>query len=226
MTTDLIRGVRFAIATMLLFGGFYPLLVWGVAQTAFRHQAQGSLVTRADGIVIGSALIAQAFTGDGYFHPRPSGADYNAASTGGTNFGTTNPDHLAAVRERVASVRTREALPSGAVPADLVTASGAGLDPHLSPAAIDVQVARVATSRGVGSDAVRRIVVAHTESPTLGFLGQPRINVLLLNLALDAALPVAGVGPRSAFDLCSGRPEQCRGTENGPSRSAGDSPND
>jgi K+-transporting ATPase ATPase C chain len=199
MTTDLIRGVRFAIVTMLLFGGAYPLVVWGLAQTAFRQQAQGSLVTRADGTVIGSTLIAQAFTGDGYFHPRPSGVDYNAASTGGTNFGPTNPDHLAAVRERVAAVRTREALPSGAVPADLVTASGAGLDPHLSPAAIDVQVARVAAARGASVDAVRRIVAAHTESPSLGFLGQARVNVLLLNLALDAEFPSRLSGPFGPF---------------------------
>lgn len=186
MTTDLIRGVRFAIVTMLLFGGAYPLVIWGVAQTAFRHQAQGSLVTRADGSVVGSTLIAQAFTGDRYFSARPSGVDYNAASTGGTNSGPTNPDHLAAVRDRVAAVRTREALPIGVIPADLVTASGAGLDPHLSPAAIDVQVARVAAARGVPVDAVRRIVAAHIVPPTFGILGQQRVNVLLLNVALDA----------------------------------------
>lgn len=186
MIADLIRGVRFAIATMLLFGGVYPLVVWGVAQTAFRHQAHGSLVTRTDGTLVGSALIAQAFTSDGYFHPRPSAVDYNAASTGGSNLGPTNPDHLAVVRERVAAVRTREALPSGAIPADLVTASGAGLDPHLSPAAIDVQVARVAAARAASVGDVRRIVAAHTEPPTLGLLGQRRVNVLRLNLALDA----------------------------------------
>lgn len=218
MTMDLVRGVRFAIVTMLLFGGAYPLLVWGVAQAVFRSQAQGSLVTRPDGTVIGSTLIAQAFTGDGYFHPRPSGVGYNAASTGGTNLGPTNPDHLAAVGERVAAVRTREALPSGAVPADLVTASGAGLDPHLSPAAIDVQVGRVATARGASVDAVRRLIAAHTEPPTLGILGQPRINVLRLNMALDAEF-----GPRSAVDMCSGRPEPCRRTERGLYLPAGDS---
>ena len=155
MTMDLIRGVRFAIVTMLLFGGAYPFAVWGLAQTAFRHQAQGSLITRADGSIVGSTLIAQPFEGDAYVHPRPSGVDYNAASTGGTNFGPTNPDHLKAVGERVAAVRQREALPSGAIPADLVTASGAGLDPHLSPAAVDVQVARVARVRGASVDAVR-----------------------------------------------------------------------
>jgi K+-transporting ATPase ATPase C chain len=189
MTTELIRGVRFAIVTMLLFGGAYPALVWTVAQTAFRHQAQGSLLTRTDGVIVGSALIAQAFDGDPYVHPRPSGVDYNAAAAGGTNYGPTNPDHLKAIRERVVAVRQRETLPSAPVPADLVTASGAGLDPHLSPAAVDVQVARVARVRGATVDAVRRIVAAHIESPTLGVLGRPRVNVLRLNLALDAAFP-------------------------------------
>ena len=189
MTMDLIRGVRFAIVTMVLFGGAYPLAIWGLAQTTFRHQAQGSLITRADGSIVGSTLIAQAFEGDGYVHPRPSGVDYNAASTGGTNYGPTNPDHLKAVRERVAAVRQREALPIAPVPADLVTASGAGLDPHLSPAAVDVQVARVARVRGTTVDEVRRLVAAHTESPTLGVLGRTRVNVLQLNLALDAELP-------------------------------------
>ncbi len=200
MTTDLIRGVRFAMVTMLLFGGAYPLVVWGLAQTAFRHQAEGSLITRADGTIVGSALVAQAFSGARYFQARPSGVDYNAAATGGTNFGPTNPDHLAAVRDRVAAVRTREGLPSGAIPADLVTASGAGLDPHLSPAAIDVQVARVAAARGVGVDAVHRFVAARIEPPTLGLLGRRRLNVLLLNLALDAEFPLRLSGVAASRD--------------------------
>ncbi|AMY09842.1 Potassium-transporting ATPase C chain [Luteitalea pratensis] len=189
MTMDLVRGVRFAMATMLLFGGAYPFAVWGLAQTAFRHQAQGSLVMRADGSIIGSTLIAQPFEGEAYVHPRPSAVDYNAASTGGTNFGPTNPDHLKAVGDRVAAVRQREMFTSGAIPADLVTASGAGLDPHLSPAAVDVQVARVARARGVSVDVVRQIVAAHTEPPTFGVLGRSRVNVLQLNLALDADVP-------------------------------------
>ena len=189
MTTDLIRGVRFAIATILLFGGAYPLVVWGVAQVAFPHQAQGSLITRADGVISGSELVAQPFATDAFFHARPSAVDYNAASTGGSNLGPTNPDHLAAARDRIAAVRKREALHGGTIPADLVTASGAGLDPHLSPAAISAQVPRVATARGITTDAVTRLVAAHTEQPTLGVLGRPRVNVLLLNLALDAAFP-------------------------------------
>jgi K+-transporting ATPase ATPase C chain len=189
MTAELIRGVRFAIVTMLLFGGAYPALVWAVAQTAFRDQAQGSLVTRADGVVIGSALIAQAFDGDPYVHPRPSGVEYDDDATGGSNYGPTNPDHLRAVRDRVAAVRRRDGLASGPVPADLVTTSGSGLDPHLSPAAVDLQVARIARVRGRSADAVRRIVAAHTEPPAFGIVGRPRVNVLQLNLALDAALP-------------------------------------
>ncbi|BCS32220.1 potassium-transporting ATPase KdpC subunit [Luteitalea sp. TBR-22] len=195
MTADLMRGVRFAIVTMLLFGGAYPLVVWGFAQTAFRHQAQGSLVTLADGRLVGSALIAQAFTGDGYFRPRPSAVDYDAAASGGSNLGPVNPDHLAAVRARVAAVRTREALQRGAVPADLVTASGAGLDPHLSPTAIDVQVARVAAARHADVADVRRLVEASTEPPTFGVLGQWRVNVLRLNLALDAEYPTPRKDP-------------------------------
>jgi K+-transporting ATPase ATPase C chain len=140
--------------------------------------------------------VAQPFTTDAFFHPRPSAVDYNAASTGGSNLGPTNPDHLAAVRERVAAVRAREALPGGTIPADLVTASGAGLDPHLSPEAIEVQVRRVAAARGVPIDRVRQFVAAHTETPTLGFLGRPRVNVLQLNLALDAETPRKAVATR------------------------------
>jgi K+-transporting ATPase ATPase C chain len=216
MIGDLIRGVRFAIITMALFGGAYPLVVWGVAQTLFRDQAQGSLVARQDGSIMGSTLIAQSFDGDAYVHSRPSGVDYNAASTGGTNYGATNPDHLKAVGERIAAVRAREALASGSVPADLVTAGGAGLDPHLSPAAVDVQVARVARVRGTSVDAVRRLVAAHTESPTLGVLGRPRVNVLQLNLALDAEFPIR-VSSASGRGLCS---------MSGPYRAAGEPTND
>ena len=159
MTMDLIRGVRFAIVTMVLFGGAYPFAIWGLAQMAFPYQAQGSLVL----------------------------GGYSINANG--NFGPTNPDHLKAVRERVAAARKREAVASGVLPADLVTASGAGLDPHLSPAAVDVQVARIARVRGAAVDAVRQIVAAHIEPPTLGVLGRARVNVLQLNLALDAEFP-------------------------------------
>ncbi|MGV3519817.1 potassium-transporting ATPase subunit KdpC [Luteitalea sp.] len=189
MTADLIRGVRFALVTMLLFGGAYPLVVWSLARTVLPHQAEGSLIRNADGEVIGSPLVAQPFTDEAYFAPRPSGVDYDSAATGGTNVGPTNADHLAAVRERVAAVRARNGHAAGAIPADLVTASGAGLDPHLSPAAIALQVARVAAARGETTEAIDRVVAAHTEAPTFGVLGRPRVNVLRLNLALDAAFP-------------------------------------
>lgn len=200
MTTELVRGVRFAIATMLLLGGAYPLVVWGVAQTAFRHQAEGSLITRADGSIAGSALVAQPFATDAFFHARPSAVNHDAAATGGSNLGPTNPDHLAAVRERVAAVRTRESLHGGTIPADLVTASGAGLDPHLSPEAIEVQVPRVAAARGAPPDRVRQLVAARIETPTLGVLGRSRVNVLQLNLALDAEFPRPGRGTPTGLE--------------------------
>jgi K+-transporting ATPase ATPase C chain len=189
MTAGLIRGVRFAIVTMLLFGGAYPLAVWSLAWTVLPDQAEGSLLRSADGVVIGSALVAQPFTEEAYFASRPSGVDYDAAATGGTNVGPTNADHHAAVRERVAMVRARNGHAAGAIPADLVTASGAGLDPHLSPAAIALQVARVAAARGETTEAIGRVVATHTEATTFGVLGRPRVNVLRLNLALDAAFP-------------------------------------
>jgi len=143
------------------------------------------LIRRADGTVVGSRLIAQKFTKPEYFRARPSGVDYNAASTGGTNYGPSNPDHLAAVRERLDAVTQQEGVTAAQVPSEMVTASGAGMDPHIPPAAADLQVARVAAARGVTPDRVRALVAAHTEAPTFGFLGRARVNVLELNLALD-----------------------------------------
>jgi K+-transporting ATPase ATPase C chain len=189
MIRELVCGARFAAITMVVLGGAYPFAVWAVGQAVFSQQAQGSLLRRGDGGVLGSALVAQAFAGDTYFQPRPSAVDYNAASTGGTNDGPTNPDHLQTVKERVAAVRERERIHDQRVPADLVTASGAGLDPHLSPEAIAFQARRVAAARGVTKDSIMRIVDAHTERPTLGLLGRARVNVLRLNLALDASVP-------------------------------------
>jgi K+-transporting ATPase ATPase C chain len=188
MLTELITGVRFTLFTMLLLGGAYHAALWGLGQVAFPSQTEGSLVRRADGTVIGSRLIAQRFTRDEYFHPRPSAADYNAASTGGSNYGPSNPDHLAAVRERVDAVVAREGTSAGRVPSEMVTASGAGMDPHIPPAAAELQAARVARARGVPIERVRALVDAQTEPPTFGFLGRARINVFELNLALDADL--------------------------------------
>jgi K+-transporting ATPase ATPase C chain len=134
---------------------------------------------------VGSRLIAQKFTRPEYFQPRPSGVDYNAASTGGTNYGPSNPDHLKAVQERLDAVVTQEAVNASQVPSEMVTASGGGMDPHIPPAAAELQAGRVASSRKADVGRVRELIATHTEPPTFGFLGRVRVNVLELNLALD-----------------------------------------
>jgi K+-transporting ATPase ATPase C chain len=187
MGSELKRGALYTVVTMVLFGGAYHLLMWGIGRTVFPRQAEGSLIRRADGTVVGSSLIAQKFVRPGYFHPRPSGVDYNAASTGGTNYGPSNPDHLEAVRERLGAVAAEEGVSAGDVPSEMVTASGAGLDPHIPPSAAEIQVARVARARNVDPARVRDLMRSHTEPPLLGVLGRARVNVLELNLALDAA---------------------------------------
>jgi K+-transporting ATPase ATPase C chain len=179
------QAVLFTIVTMVLFGGGYHVLLWGVGRLAFPAQAEGSLIRRADGTVVGSRLIAQKFSKPEYFQARPSGVDYNAASTGGTNYGPSNPDHLNAVQERLDAVVKQEGVTPAQVPSEMVTASGAGLDPHIPPAAAELQAARVASARGIPIERVRELIREHTESPTFGFLGRARVNVLELNLALD-----------------------------------------
>ena len=188
MLKEIKQGVRFTIVTMALFGGAYHTLIWAVGRTVFAAQAEGSLVRRADGTIVGSRLIAQKFTRPEYFQPRPSAVDYNAASTGGSNYGPSNPDHLKAVQERLDAITKQEGVPPQQVPSEMVTASGGGMDPHIPPQAAEVQVARVAAARGVPTDRVRELVRDHTDPPTFGFLGRARVNVLELNLALDAAL--------------------------------------
>jgi K+-transporting ATPase ATPase C chain len=187
MLADIKRGILYTIVTMALFGGGYHLLMWGIGRTLFPRQAEGSLIRREDGTVIGSTLIAQAFTRPEYFHPRPSGVDYNAASTGGTNYGPSNPDHLQAVRDRLDAVVSEESVSPERVPSEMVTASGAGLDPHIPPNAAELQVARVARVRNVDANRIRELVRVHTEAPVLGVFGRERVNVLELNLALDEA---------------------------------------
>ena len=199
MVRELKQGVLFTLVTMVLLGGAYNVVLWSVGGVVFPAQAEGSLIRRADGTVIGSRLIAQKFTRPEYFQPRPSGVDYNAASTGGTNYGPANPDHLKAVQERLDAVLKQESAAAAAVPSEMVTASGSGLDPHIPPAAADLQAARVAAARGVAVDRVRDLVRAHTEPASLGFLGRPRVNVLELNLALDdtfGARPPVDAGNR------------------------------
>jgi potassium-transporting ATPase KdpC subunit len=188
MFKEFTQGVRFTLVTMLLFGGGYHMVLWGTGRVVFPEQVEGSLIRRTDGTIAGSRLIGQAFTRPEYFHSRPSGVDYNAASTGGTNYGPSNPDHLNTVQERLDVVTARENVPANQVPSEMVTASGSGLDPHIPPAAAELQVARVAAARGAALDRVRALIHAHTEPPTFGFLGRARVNVLELNLALDEAL--------------------------------------
>lgn len=188
----MLQQVRIAavlfILLSLLTGLAYPLAVTAIAQVALRDRANGSLIGR-DGKVVGSELIGQPFDAPRYFWGRPSATatPYDGGNSSGSNLGPTNPDLIRAVTARVEAIRKAHPDQAGPVPADLVTASASGLDPHVSPAAAEYQVSRVAQARGLAVDEVRRIVAAHTEGRTFGVLGEPRVNVLTLNLALDAA---------------------------------------
>jgi K+-transporting ATPase ATPase C chain len=195
MATELKRGLLFTVVSMVLVFAYHGFM-WGVGQVAFGPQVEGSLIRRADGTIVGSRLIAQKFTKPDYFQPRPSAVDYNAASTGGSNFGPSNPDHLKAVQERLDAITRLEDVKPGDVPSEMVTTSGAGLDPHIPPAAAALQAKRVARARGVPLERVQQLIESHTESPTLGFLGRARVNVLELNLALDEALGTAPASGR------------------------------
>jgi len=191
---DLIAELRASIAATLLLavlcGGIYPAVVWAVGQGLFCHKANGSLV-RVDGKVAGSSLLAQGFTGSNYFHPRPSAAGhgYDAAGSSGTNLGPTSKKLIEDVKQRVASFRTENGLPPDArVPADAVTSSASGLDPHISLANASYQAVRIAAARGMTKEDVLKKVRAHTEGRSLGIFGEPRVNVLMLNLDLDGKM--------------------------------------
>lgn len=178
--------VLFVLLT-LLTGVCYPVLVTLVAQTAFRHKANGSIVLK-DGKPIGSELIGQSFDSEKYFWGRASATGpvpYNASASTGSNLGPTNPAHLEAVRTRIEIIRKSHPGHDGSIPIDLVTTSASGLDPHISPAAAEYQLARVAQARGIPESKVRELVAAHTEGRTFGVLGESRVNVLQLNLSLD-----------------------------------------
>lgn len=182
-------AVLMTVVLTVLFGIAYPLAMTGISQVLFPSQANGSLVRDAQGNVIGSAILAQKFTQPQYFHPRPSAAGsdgYDATSSGGSNLGPTNQKLIDLVKDRTDAYRTENGLPSDApVPVDAVTSSASGLDPDITPANALLQVGRVARARGVPEDHVRSLVSQYTEGRTLGILGEPRVNVLELNLALD-----------------------------------------
>jgi potassium-transporting ATPase KdpC subunit len=193
MPRNLLRpALVMTLLLCLLTGLIYPGIVTGVAQLLFPWQANGSLIER-DGHVVGSALIGQSFSRPGYFHSRPSaaGAGYDATASAATNKGPTDrklADTL--IAGNVARVVEEDGAVRGRIPADMVTASASGLDPHISPANAELQVARVARSRGLSEDRVRAVLREHTEGRQFGFLGERRVNVLLLNLALDSVAPV------------------------------------
>lgn len=219
MLIEIRRAIAFTLVTMALFGGVYPAALWAIGRLAFPAQAEGGVVRRPDGTVAGAVLVAQAFTRPEYFHPRPSAVDYDAAAMGGSNAGPTNPVYLAEVRARLAAVSVLDGVEAGDIPAEMVTASGSGLDPHISPRAAELQTARVARARGAGAERVRELVRLHTEPPFLGFLGRPRINVLALNLALDAGLGAAASDGRLAVAPLSPWTEHA-GTRRVPDRGA------
>jgi len=177
------------IVLTILVGIIYPFVVTGLAQILFKEKAQGSLIEK-DGKVIGSQLIGQPFQGPGYFHPRPSaaGTGYDATASSGTNLGPTSKK-LIEEQVKVAAERLHSENPNRPIPVDLVTSSASGLDPHITPAGAEFQVPRVARERGMREDEVRKLVREHTEGRQLGILGELRVNVLELNLALDAAHP-------------------------------------
>jgi K+-transporting ATPase ATPase C chain len=189
MLQTTLQSIRALIVFTVIAGFAYPLAVTAIAKVVFREQANGSLI-RKDGKVSGSHLIGQPFSAAKYFWSRPSATSpqpYNGASSSGSNLGPTNPALKEAVDGRIKALRDAGADASQPVPVDLVTASGSGLDPHISPAAAEYQLARVAQARGLAQDKVRALVGKYTEGRQLGVLGEPRVNVLELNLALDAA---------------------------------------
>jgi len=192
MKKNLLIAVLMTIATTVLLGLIYPLVVTGLAQVIFPDKANGQLIQR-NGQAVGSRLIGQPFGGPGYFHSRPSAAGngYDAANSGGSNLGPTNQKLVDRFKQDLPKLQAEN--PGKPVPIDLLTTSASGLDPDISPAGAELQVPRVASERGMSEEAVRQLIARHTQGRQLGFLGEPRVNVLELNLALDATHPMAKV---------------------------------
>jgi K+-transporting ATPase ATPase C chain len=189
MRRNLIIAVLYTVVTTVIFGLVYPFVVTGFAQLLFKDKANGQLIQK-DGQLVGSHIIGQPFTGAGYFHSRPSaaGTGYDAASSSGSNYAPTNKKLIDRVSGDVTALQAGQ--PDTSVPIDLVTASASGLDPHITPAGAEFQVARIANERHLSEDAVRHLITQHTEGRQLGFLGEPRVNVLELNLDLDRTTPI------------------------------------
>jgi len=191
MWQEILPGLRIKLFMTVLLGIGYPLALTGICQVLFPHQANGSLVTAGDKVV-GSELIGQSFTRPEYFQPRPSasGADgYDAASSSGSNYGPTNQKLIDRVKASIEKFREDNPEYTQPIPADLLTASSSGLDPHISPDSAQAQAPRVAKARNVSTDQVNRLIAQFTDDPDLGLLGEPRVNVLKLNLALDRQFP-------------------------------------
>src|SRR5580658_9438883 len=196
----MLSDIRPAIVSTILFTLFlglgYPLAITGISEAAFPYQAGGSLVMDKAGHVVGSALIAQPFAKDEYLHPRPSAAGnngYDPTSSGGSNYGPLDPGLAKRIAGDAASLRASTGHQE--IPDDAITTSGSGLDPDISPAYADLQVDRIAKARGASADAVRKLISEHVDGPFLGFIGQSHVNVLMTNLALDAAIPKAQPKP-------------------------------
>jgi K+-transporting ATPase ATPase C chain len=191
MWQQLLPAFRMTLLMTVLTGLLYPAAITGICQLLFRDRANGSIATVNDQAV-GSTLIGQNFTKPGYFHPRPSNAGstgYDGTASGGFNDGPTSKKLFDRVKTATDNFRKENPDYTGPVPADMVTGSGSGLDPHISPASADAQIARVAKARSAGEDQLRQLVAAHTEGRELGFLGEPRVNVLSLNIDLDSKFP-------------------------------------
>ncbi len=188
MLKQIIPALRIALAMTILTGLLYSGVVTGLCQILFRQKANGSLISK-DNRVVGSSLIGQNFTSPGYFHSRPSAAGYDASASSGSNLGPTSRKLIDRVKRDIESFRKENPEYRGPIPADLTTSSGSGLDPHISPASAHAQAARVANARGVATAQIEKLIEQFTEDPSLGFIGEPRVNVLELNLALNRFVP-------------------------------------